>query len=85
MARFATLSEPKAVLAWSALVAFLVIVLLAGVTQREVGGWPYALGLLAFVGGIAAREDSIPMLALIGLCIFSMLDIVLRVGILGPV
>ena len=83
MAQFAIHGGWKSVAALSSLLAFVMMVTYAIAMDDSLGVWPYLTGLAIVVFGFWSKEDVIAVAGILALSLLLILDILLRIGVLG--
>lgn len=83
MARLSVHGNWKSILALASLVAMVGVLIVAVVTKESVGIWLYLLAFAAMVFGFWSKEDHVAVGGITGLFLVLILDIILRIGVLG--
>ena len=83
MAKLAVHGNWKSILGLASFVAMLGVLVIAMVTGDSVGIWLYLLSIAAMVLGFWSKEDHIAIGGIVGLNLVMILDIILRIGVLG--
>lgn len=83
MAQFAIHGGWKSVAGLSSLLAFIMLVGYAIAAGDSLGMWPYLTALATIVFGFWSKEDVVAVGGILALSLLMILDILLRVGLLG--
>lgn len=83
MAQLAVHGNWKSIAALAFLVASVGVMAYAVVASDSVGIWLYLLTFLTMIFGFWAKEDHLAVGGMVGISLVLMLDIVLRIGLLG--
>lgn len=83
MAQLAVHGNWKSIFALASLITMIGLTVVAVAAGESVGIWLYVLSILAMVFGFWSKEDHVAVGGIIGFFTIMMLDIVLRIGLLG--
>lgn len=83
MAQLTVHGNWKSIFALASLVAMIGVTAYAVVAHDSIGIWLYAFSLLAMIFGFWSKEDHLAIGGIMGFFTVMMLDIVLRVGLMG--
>lgn len=83
MARLSVHGNWKSILALASLVAMVGVLIVALVAGESVGIWLYVLAILAMFLGFWSKEDHVAIGGITGFFLVMILDIILRIGLLG--
>lgn len=83
MAQLTTHGNWKSIAALASLVALLGLVAYAVVSGESLGIWLYVFSIAAMVFGFWSKEDHLAIGGIVGINLVLILDILLRIGLLG--
>lgn len=83
MAQLTTHGSWTGIAALASLFALVGLLLYAVIAGESLGIWPYVAAFAAMVFGFWSKEDHIAVAGISGIALVFMLDIILRIGVLG--
>lgn len=83
MARLADMSSWRSVFALASLLTFYALMAYASIATISLGGTIYILAILVITLGFWSQEDSIAIGGIAGISLLVILDVLLRIGVLG--
>ncbi|HVM45107.1 MAG TPA: hypothetical protein VM582_04150 [Candidatus Thermoplasmatota archaeon] len=83
MAQLTVHGNWKSILGMASFVAMIGLLVVALANGKSVGIWLYVLALLAIILGFWSKEDHVAIGGIVGLFTVMILDIILRIGLLG--
>ena len=83
MARLSVHGNWKSIAGLASFIALVGVLVVSLATGESTGVWMYILSIAAMVFGFWAKEDHIAIGGIVGINLVMILDIILRIGVLG--